>query len=285
MAASRSTSRPGAGGAVRLQKILSQAGIASRRAAETLILQGRVEVNGQVVTTLGTRADPETDEVRVDGRRVGGLPERRYLLMNKPRGVVSTRRDPQRRTTVLDLLAQHGVRGYFYPVGRLDFDSEGLIVLTNDGDFAERLSHPRFELERRYEAQVAGVPDERDLARLRRGIELDGRRTLPARVYLRRVLDSRRGPQAILELALREGRNRQVRRMCDAIAHPVERLRRVAIGGLEDPRLKSGQVRDLTPEEVAQLRGGRGREGAREPVSRPAGGRSRTARAPRRRRA
>src|SRR5262249_37774436 len=153
----------------------------SRRAADDLIAQGRVEINGRVVTELGTKADLEHDEVKVDGRRLKRPPTRRYLLMNKPRGVVSTRSDPQRRTTVIDLLARAGLGGYYYPVGRLDSDSEGLILLTNDGDFAERVTHPRYELERTYEAQVAGVPDTHDLDRLRHGVEIEGRRTLPAR--------------------------------------------------------------------------------------------------------
>src|SRR5215510_15481956 len=148
---------------VRLNKLLSQTGLASRRLADELIRQGRVEINGQIVTELGTKADPDRDDVRVDGRRLGKTPERRYLLMNKPRGVVSTRTDPQRRTTVIDLLARAGIGGYFYPVGRLDADSEGLMLLTNDGDFAERVTHPRYELTRTYEAEVAGVPDAHDL--------------------------------------------------------------------------------------------------------------------------
>jgi pseudouridine synthase len=240
---------------IRLNKLLSQAGIASRRLADELIAQGRVEVNGRVVTELGAKADPAHDDVRVDGRRLKAAPARRYLLMNKPRGVVSTRSDPQQRRTVIDLLAAAGVTGYFYPVGRLDYDSEGLILLTNDGDFAEKVTHPRYELERTYEALVAGVPDERSLERLRRGVVVDGRKTLPATVRLVRVTEGRRGPQALLEITLREGRNRQVRHMCDAIAHPVDRLRRIRIGGLSDQQLRPGAVRDLTPDEVAAIIG------------------------------
>jgi pseudouridine synthase len=166
---------------------------------------------------------------------------------------VSTRSDPQRRPTVIDLLASFGIRGYYFPVGRLDADSEGLILLTNDGALADRLTHPRHQVERTYEARVAGVPDRRDLARLRRGVRLDGRRTLPARVRLVRVVRAQRHPQAVLEITLREGRNRQVRRMCDAIAHPVDRLRRVRIGPLTDAALKPGQVRELAPREIQSL--------------------------------
>jgi pseudouridine synthase len=242
---------------VRLQKILSHAGVASRRAAETLITQGRVEVNQQVVTELGSKADPERDEIRVDGRRIGTRhPPRRYLLMYKPRGVVSTRADPQRRPTVIDLLVRAGISGYFYPAGRLDYDSEGLLVLTNDGEFAERVSHPRHELERTYEAVVLGDPDARDLARLSSGIVIDGRRTLPARVHVRGVQQAHGEAQTRLEIVLREGRNRQVRRMCEAIGHPVVALRRTRIGSIGAAGLKPGQIRDLAPAEVRLLLSG-----------------------------
>lgn len=239
---------------IRLNKLLSQAGIASRRLADELILQGRVEINGVVISEPGTRAEPG-DDIRVDGRRVRTETERRYILMYKPRGVLSTRSDPHQRRTVIDLLAASGVRGYFYPVGRLDYDSEGLMLLTNDGEFAQRVMHPRYELERTYEALVEGVPDERDLQRLRRGIIIDGRRTLPATARLLRVTESREGPRATLELTLREGRNRQVRHMCSAIAHPVVRLARTRIGGLADRRMRPGQIRDLTPAELKALAG------------------------------
>lgn len=237
----------------RLNKLLSQAGVASRRAADDLITQGRVEVNGRMITELGTRVDPAHDDVKVDGRRIKTAIERRYLLLNKPRGVVSTRSDPQRRTTVIDLLARAGVDGYFYPVGRLDFDSEGLLIITNDGDFAERVTHPRYELERTYEAIVEGVPDERDLDRLRRGIEIDGRRTAPATVRMVRTHETRGGSQSTITITIHEGRNRQVRYMCDAIAHPVVRLRRTHIGPIEGRRLKPGAFRDLTAAEVRAL--------------------------------
>src|SRR6516225_558480 len=166
----------------RLQKILSQAGVASRRASEQLMLEGRVTVNGATIRELGTKADPASDDIRVDGRRIT-LPERhRYLLLNKPRGYVTTRSDPQRRPTVVDLLA--GVREYVYPVGRLDFDSEGLLLLTNDGDLAARLTHPRHGVARVYEARVLGVPDAHDLDRLSRSFVIDGKRTQPADVKL-----------------------------------------------------------------------------------------------------
>jgi pseudouridine synthase len=237
---------------IRLQKILSAAGISSRRAAERLILEGRVSVNGATVRELGTRADPDRDDIRVDGRRVKGPARRRYILLNKPAGYITSRSDPQQRPTVLELLP--GVTEYLYPVGRLDFESEGLLLLTNDGDLAARLTHPRYGVEREYEALVRGVPDPRALARLSRGIELDDGRTAPARVTLDRRVHAKRGDQALLRVAIREGRKRQVRRMCDAIGHPVVRLRRVRIGPLADPRLEPGQWRDLTAREVARLK-------------------------------
>ena len=238
---------------IRINKLLSTHGIASRRAADELITQGRVEVNGSVVTALGTKADPDVDEIKVDGRRLKTAPVKRYLLLNKPAGVVATRSDPQRRKTVIDLLGKVGISGYFFPVGRLDYDSEGLIILTNDGAFADRVTHPRYELERTYEALVEGVPDERDLERLRRGVPIEGRRTQPAKVKLLRVVTTKRGAQSILELTIREGRNRQVRKMCDGIAHPVAGLRRTRIGPISDSKLRTGQFRDLTAAEVQKL--------------------------------
>lgn len=239
---------------VRLQKILSHAGIASRRAAEELIRQGRVEVNRQVVTELGSKAHPEHDDIRVDGRRVHKVvPQRRHLLLYKPRGVVSTRVDPQHRTTVIDLLTRAGIKGYFYPVGRLDYESEGLIILTNDGDFAEKVSHPRYEMERAYEARVLGVPDARDLTRLGAGLLIDGKRTLPAKVTVRGTKTSGENNETTIELVLREGRNRQVRRMCDAIGHPVIRLRRTRIGRITAKGLNAGDIRELSQEEIAGL--------------------------------
>jgi pseudouridine synthase len=234
----------------RLQKILSQAGVASRRASERLMLDGRVSVNGATVRELGTKADPSRDDIRVDGRRIKIADERRYLLLNKPRGYVTTRADPQRRPTVIDLL--NGVREYVYPVGRLDFESEGLLILTNDGDLAAQLTHPSHGVARVYEARVLGVPDAHDLDRLSRGVVIDGRRTQPAEVS---VVPARRDARgATLVITIREGRNRQVRRMCEAIGHPVESLRRVAIGPIRDPKLKTGVWRNLTDHEVAQLR-------------------------------
>ena len=237
---------------LRLQKILAQAGVASRRASEKLIAEGRVTVNGKTVQDMGVKADPVADDVRVDGRRLKA--ERpRYILLYKPSGVVTTRSDPQRRRTVLDLLG--GVREYVYPVGRLDYDTEGLLLLTNDGELAATLTHPRHGVERTYEAHVVGIPDENAIARLRTGIPLDGRRTLPAVVTL--VNAGRRDKYGVLRITIREGRNRQVRRMCEAVGHPVRTLKRVRIGPITDKRLKPGEWRELTQGEVEKLKSGK----------------------------
>jgi len=218
------------------------------------MLEGRVTVNGATVRELGTKADAARDDIRVDGRRVK-LPERhRYLLLNKPKGYVTTRSDPQRRPTVIDLL--HGVKDYVYPVGRLDYDSEGLLLLTNDGDLAARLTHPRHGVARVYEARVLGVPDAHDLDRLGRGIVIAGRRTEPAEIKL--LPRGRDAAHAILVVTIREGRNRQVRNMCEVIGHPVVELRRVAIGPIKDAKLKAGQWRELTAEEVKRLQAAAG---------------------------
>jgi pseudouridine synthase len=228
----------------RLQKILSQAGIASRRASEQLMLDGRVTVNGETIRELGTKAEPGRDDIRVDGRRIKIAEHHVYVLLNKPRGYVTTRSDPQKRPTVIDLLK--GVREYIYPVGRLDYDSEGLLILTNDGDLAARLTHPRHGVPRVYEARVLGEPDAHDLSRLSKGVSIDGRRTEHASVVLL-------GP-GHLRITVHEGRNRQVRKMCEAIGHPVEKLRRVSIGPIRDPKLKLGYWRELSPKEVESLR-------------------------------
>ena len=247
----------GGSAAIRLQKILSQAGVASRRAAEKLIEEGRVSVNGRTVREMGVKADPAADDIRVDGRRLRAPERHRYILMNKPSGVVTTRSDPQRRQTVLDLLG--GVREYVYPVGRLDYDSEGLLLLTNDGELAARLTHPRHEVERTYEANVAGTPDDEAIERLRRGIPLDGRRTMPAdvkRLSRQWSHQASRGQQrnAVLLITIREGRNRQVRRMCEAVGHPVRKLRRIRIGPISDRGLRVGEWRDLSSQEVSLLK-------------------------------
>lgn len=239
-------------GAIRLQKLLSAAGVASRRTAESLVAEGRVTVNGVVVDTPGAKAVPGVDDVRVDDRRVKAAGKPRYLVLNKPRGYVTTRHDPEGRRTVMDLLG--GVREYVYPVGRLDYDTEGLLLLTSDGDFAARLTHPRHEVPRVYEAIVTGVPDDAAIDELRRGVYLDNRRTSEALVTRGATVRSGRIPTTKLILTLHEGRNRQVREMCARVGHPVRTLQRVRYGSLTLRGLPIGAWRDLRPEEVAALR-------------------------------
>jgi 23S rRNA pseudouridine2605 synthase len=248
----------------RLQKILSTAGISSRRASETLITGGRVTVNGKPVTELGSKADPDTDDIRVDGRRVKAPGRRRYILMYKPRGYITSRSDPEQRPTVVDLLNTGGVREYVYPVGRLDYESEGLLLLTSDGDLAEKLMHPSHAVPREYHVRVRGVPDPETVDRLSRGVVLDGRKTAPAEIEIIKLIDSSTGEDAILSVLIHEGRNRQVRRMCEAVGHPVSRLKRVRIGPITDGDIRPGEFRDLSDKEVAALK----REAALEPGKR-----------------
>lgn len=240
---------------IRLQKILSTAGVASRRAAEELITQGRVTVNNSTVLELGSKADPESDDIRVDGRRVKPPARRRYFLLNKPRGYITSRVDPQHRPTVIDLLARHGIRDYIYPVGRLDYESEGLLILTSDGDLAAKLTHPSHGVGREYEVRALGVPDDHEMERLARGVVIDGRRTAPAEVERIKLVGSGEGRvETLLTIVIHEGRNRQVRKMFEAIGHPVIRLRRVAIGPIRDAKLRPGDFRELSGDEVAALK-------------------------------
>jgi pseudouridine synthase len=232
----------------RLQKVLARAGIASRRAAERLIVDGRVTVNGEIVTRLGTRIDPERDAVKVDGRRIAARgPGRVYLMMNKPRGMMTTLSDPEGRPTVADLLER--VRARVFPVGRLDFNTEGLLLLTDDGDLAESLMHPRHAVPKTYVAKVRGLPSREALARLRKGVEIEGRPTLPAKVQL-----TKPGHNAWVEVTVVEGRKHQVRQMLQAVGHPVVKLRRTRYAGLGLGDLRPGRVRPLTDEEVRRLR-------------------------------
>lgn len=257
--------KPAAPGAQRLQKILSAAGVASRRLSEELILQGRVTVNGETVRELGTKADPEHDEIKVDGRRIKAEQRKRYVLLYKPRGYITTRSDPEGRPTVMDLVK--GVKEYVYPVGRLDFDSEGLLLFTNDGELAARLTHPRHEVEKVYEARVRGVPDDHTLERLAKGVTIEGRRTSPARLRASEPIVKESGQQTIVEITIHEGRQRQVRQMFDSVGHPVVRLKRVRIGPIEDPHIPAGHWRDLTPQEVAKLQRTAGLAAAARPAA------------------
>ena len=235
---------------VRLQKVLAQAGIASRRACEVLISEGRVEVNSEVVLEQGRRVDPERDVIRVDGARIPPPRRHRYLALNKPRGVIATMDDPEGRRTIADLLDTRQLRNErLFHVGRLDTDSEGLLIMTNDGDLAQRLAHPSFEVPKTYIAEVAGVVSEQTLKRLRRGITLEDGPVRPSSVKI----VSSVGDKTILKITLQEGRNRIVRRTMEAVGHPVRRLSRIGIGPVRLGNLKVGEYRELTREELGGL--------------------------------
>ena len=225
----------------RLQKIIARAGICSRRGAEKLILSGRITIDGKIVRELGAKADI-SQKICLDGKHIAICAEKIYLLLNKPRGYVSTAHDERGRKTVLDLI---DVSERVYPVGRLDLNSEGLILLTNDGELANLLIHPRFEVEKTYRAKISGVVTEEKLDKLRAGIELDDGLTAPAEIYL---LDKN-----LIEITIHEGRNRQVRRMLAAIGCDVKRLRRIKFANLMLEGLKVGEYRELTADEVKNL--------------------------------
>jgi len=231
----------------RLVKVLAKAGIASRRGAARLIKEGRVRVNGTVVTRLDFKADLRQDHIRVDGKLIKKLEPKIYILLNKPRGVLCTRRDPMGRPVVTDLIK--GPKYRLYPVGRLDSDSEGLVVLTTDGDFFHRIVHPRYQKPRTYLVKVKGLPEPEQIKHLRRGIKLDDGPTQPCEVRLLRTMKA----NSWWQVTVREGRNRLVRRMFQSIHHPVLRLVRVGYGSLTLGGLRPGQYRNLTPEEVASL--------------------------------
>ncbi len=232
---------------VRLQKVLAAAGVASRRAAEAMISEGRVEVNGRLVTELGTRVDPDRDVVRVDGSRIPPPRRHAYLVLNKPRGVVSTLSDPQSRLTLADFVA--GRRERLFHVGRLDTDTEGLLIMTNDGEFAHRLAHPSYEIPKTYLAEVSGVVSRATLRRLRAGIELDDGPVKPNAVKL----ISTAADRSLIKITLHEGRQHIVRRTMEAVGHPVRRLSRIGIGPVRLGDLSVGELRDLTQEELGAL--------------------------------
>jgi 23S rRNA pseudouridine2605 synthase len=235
----------------RLQKIIAAAGIASRRKAEELITQGMVTVNGQTVTELGSKADPEQDHIRVNGKLLHGPQRHVYLLMNKPKGYVTTLHDPEHRPTVMDLL--RGVGARVYPVGRLDYASEGLLLLTNDGDFAYRLMKAASHVPKTYMVKVAGNPTNESLARLREGISIPTDRGKRVRTAPARIRVIRESANPWYEVTLIEGRNRQIRRMFEEIGHHVEKIKRVRYGPLQLD-VHPGQYRKLATEEVAKLK-------------------------------
>lgn len=234
-------------GMIRLQKLLAQSGVASRRRCEELMLAGHVEVDGEVVTRLGTKVDPRTAVIRVEGRRLPPVSAHVYLALNKPRGVVSTMADPEGRRTLSDFVGDRDER--LFHVGRLDTDTDGLILLTNDGDFAQRVAHPSYELAKSYVAEVDGKVTKATVTRLLAGVTLaDG----PVEVHACTVIHAS-ARRSIVEIVIHEGRNRIVRRLLDEVGHPVEKLTRTAIGPVVLRGLRSGELRDLTRHELGTL--------------------------------
>jgi 23S rRNA pseudouridine2605 synthase len=259
----------------RLQKLIAAAGLASRRHAEEMIEAGEVTVNGEVVRVPGTKADPARDHIKVRGKLINPLLEKQektYVLLNKPRGYLSALADPENRPLVSELVPQ--ALGRLHPVGRLDFNTEGLLILTNDGELTNYVTSARNKVEKVYEVKVKGVPPEEQVARLRRGIRLDdGVKTAPAQI----VKTDETKTNAWYEVILREGRNQQIRRMFDSIGHSVIKLRRVRLGPITAEGILIGQWRHLTPTEVKRLKGGPGAkggarkaQGAGQPAARPA---------------
>lgn len=243
----------------RLQKILARAGISSRRKAEELIREGLVTINGRMAE-IGDKADPEHDAIKVDGKRIQPAQSHRYLLLNKPKGYMSTSSDPEGRQTVMDLVPPT-LRKALVPVGRLDYNTEGLLLLTDDGEFAQLIAHPRYGSSKVYEVKVKGTPTEAQIDKLRAGILLEGYRTRPAKITSKapgRPTGPRRrgepeGDNTWWTVEISEGRTRQIREMFLRIGHPVQKLRRVAIGPLRDARLPLGALRELTEQEVQKL--------------------------------
>lgn len=231
----------------RLQKILSEMGIASRRKAEELILEGRVTVNGQIAS-IGMKADPARDHIKVDGKLLIKPEPKVYIMFNKPRGVVTSLYDPEGRPTVKDFLK--GVKYRVFPVGRLDYDSEGLLILTNDGDFAYAVLHPSKKISKTYLVKVKGVPEEEEIEKLRTGIKLEDGMTAPAKVRRIRKTEN----NSWLEVTIYEGKKREIRRMLDEVRHPVLKLKRIRINGIELGELKPGVYRYLSSEEIDKIK-------------------------------
>jgi 16S rRNA pseudouridine516 synthase len=232
----------------RLQKIISQFGIASRREAEQLILAARVRLNGEIVTELGTKANLKSDRIEIDGKLIGRTsPDKVYLLLNKPVATICTRHDPQGRKTVMDLLPPQ--YQHLYPVGRLDYNSSGALLLTNDGEFANGLTHPRHHVPKIYEVWVSGQIDRSALQAWQTGVKLDGKLTLPCDV----IVMAQKADRTQLQITLKEGRNRQIRRIAEQLNHPVRALHRVAIAEIDLDSLPIGKYRYLTRSEVQQV--------------------------------
>lgn len=242
----------------RLQKLLAERGVASRRAAEAMIAAGRVAVNGVIIREMGQKVDADQDQIAVDGQPLPALPHPRYILLHKPVGYLCSAQDERGKKSVLSLV--EGVNERLYPVGRLDYDSSGLLLLTNDGALTEALLHPSRQVEKTYAATVAGPVSAADLDKLRQGLILEDGACAPAHVVLKR----RSQGSSLLEITIHEGRKRQVRRMCEAVGHPVTRLQRLRVGGLTLGGLKPGQWRELDPREVQNLKLGAKEDGKKD---------------------
>ncbi len=235
----------------RLQKFLAEAGIASRRKAEELIAQGKVKVNGKVVTEMGIKIDPAKDEVTYLDKKVTTKETKMvYIMLYKPEGYVTTAKEQFGRPAVMDLVK--GVKERIFPVGRLDYDTSGLLLLTNDGDLTYKLTHPKHDVDKTYIAKLYGIPDEGALQKFRRGVVIDGKRTKPAKIQI--IDKDKDGRFCTAEIIIHEGRNRQVRKMCEAIKHPVAQLKRVATGDLKLGDLQKGKYRHLTEKEIKYLK-------------------------------
>jgi len=233
---------------IRLNKFLSKAGVASRREADKLIVEGRIGVNNEVVQTLGAKIDDEKDVITIDGKKIKSKDQFLYLILNKPTGYLVTLKDPLQRPTILDLIPN--LRSRVFPVGRLDFDSEGLLLLTNDGELANRLMHPSYGIKKVYQVNVKNVPERSRLQILEKGIRIDGKKTAPAKVRLLKPGSK----SALVRIELTEGRKREVRRMFEAIGHPVRKLKRIQFAELNLKNLKRGHWRHLTPNEIFNLK-------------------------------
>lgn len=240
----------------RVQKILAEAGIASRRKAEEIIAEGRVTINGKTAI-IGSKADPDKDHIKVNGKLLIRKSEPKvYFMFNKPKGVVTSLSDPEGRSTIKDFLGK--IRFRVFPIGRLDYDSEGLLLLTNDGDFANAISHPSGEIQKTYYVKVKGLVEQRNIEKLRKGIRLEDGKTMPARVQKISATEN----NSWLDISISEGRKRQVRRMLEAVGHPVMKLKRISIDGLNIGKLKPGEIRSLSPEELKLIK-----SSCREPAS------------------
>ncbi len=233
---------------VRLQKFIADAGIASRRKAEELILSGKIKVNGVVVTELGTKVDSQKDEIEYNGKEIKSVQKFVYIMLNKPEGFVTTVKDQFNRPTVMDLIK--GVNERVVPVGRLDYDTSGLLLLTNDGELTFKLTHPKNKVEKVYIAKLFGKPNDQNIQQFKRGVNIDSGTTQPAKLEIIEDL----GKYCLCKITITEGKNRQIRKMCDAIKHPVATLKRVATGEVEIGELKRGSYRYLTDKEIKYLK-------------------------------